>query len=53
MVATSDFLGGVTLVRPEDDGDFHVVLEDGGFHTIAEARMSSCTVGVKPALDMR
>ena len=52
MVATSDFLGGVTLVRPKDDGDFHVVLEDAGFYTIAEAHVL-WTVGVKPALDVR
>ena len=33
----------VTLVRPEDDGDFHLVLQDGAGRTmIAESPMGSC-----------
>jgi hypothetical protein len=34
----------VTLVRPEDDGDFHLVLEDAAGRTmIAESPSASCT----------
>jgi hypothetical protein len=33
----------ITLVRPEDDGDFHLVLQDGSGRTmIAESPMASC-----------
>src|SRR5713226_2202358 len=32
----------VTLVRPEDDGDFHLVLRDGALHMIVEAPSTSC-----------
>src|SRR3954454_20531840 len=33
----------VTLVRPEDDGDFHLVLQDGAGRTmIAESPLASC-----------
>jgi hypothetical protein len=32
----------VVLVRPEDDSDYHVVLQDGGNHMIAEAPSPSC-----------
>jgi hypothetical protein len=33
----------VTLVRPEDDGDFHLVLQDGAGRTmIAESPLTSC-----------
>ncbi len=33
----------VTLVRPEDDGDFHLVLQDGSGRTmIAESPLGSC-----------
>ena len=33
----------ITLVRPEDDGDFHLVLQDGAGRTmIAETPMASC-----------
>jgi hypothetical protein len=32
----------VTLVRPEDDGDFHLVLSDGALHMIAEAPSTGC-----------
>ena len=34
----------------EDDGDLHVVLDDGPWHMIAEAPSPSCTAGAKPAL---
>lgn len=33
----------VTLVRPEDDSDLHVVLRDGSAQMIAEAPSPSCT----------
>ena len=39
----------VTLVRPEDDGDFHIVLQGGSSHMI-QAPSPSCTAGAKPAL---
>jgi hypothetical protein len=32
----------VVLVRPEDDSDLHVVLQQGGNHMIAEAPSPSC-----------
>jgi hypothetical protein len=32
----------VVLVRPEDDSDLHLVLQQGGNHTIAEAPSPSC-----------
>jgi glycine/D-amino acid oxidase-like deaminating enzyme len=35
----------VILVRPEDDGDFHVVLSKGRRTMIAESPTSSCTAG--------
>jgi hypothetical protein len=36
----------VTLVRPEADDDFHLVLRDGsGHHMIAETPLPSCTTG--------
>jgi hypothetical protein len=35
----------VTLVRPEADGDFHVLLRSGNDQMIAEAPMATCTVG--------
>jgi hypothetical protein len=36
----------VTLIRPEEDGDLHLVLEDtGGRHMIAESPSDSCTAG--------
>ena len=38
----------VVLVRPEDDGDYHLVLSAGGAHMIAEAPMPGCTVGATP-----
>jgi len=39
----------VVLVRPEDDGDFHLVLRNGPLHMIAEAPASSCMAGAAPA----
>ena len=38
----------VTLVRAEDDGDFHLVLRDGSMHMIAEAPASGCIAGATP-----
>jgi hypothetical protein len=39
----------ITLVRPEDDGDFHLVLEDGAGRTmIAESPMASCDITATP-----
>jgi hypothetical protein len=35
----------VTLVRPEADGDFHVLLRSGNDQMLAEAPMPTCTVG--------
>jgi hypothetical protein len=32
-------IAAVTLVRPEDDGDFHLMLRHGPLHMIAEAPM--------------
>lgn len=39
----------VTLVRPEDDGDLHLVLRDGPLHMIAESPDASCISGATPA----
>jgi hypothetical protein len=36
-------VGAVTLVRPEDDQDLHLVLRRGASHMIAEAPSSTCT----------
>jgi len=38
----------VTLVRPEDDGDFHLVLRQGALHMIAESPLPSCDVRAAP-----
>jgi hypothetical protein len=38
----------VTLVRPEDDGDFHLVLRDGPLHMIAEVPLPACIAGATP-----
>jgi hypothetical protein len=38
----------VTLIRPEGDGDLHVVLRDGADQMIAEAPSTSCTARAKP-----
>ena len=35
-------LAPVVLVRPEDDSDLHLVLQQGGNHMIAEAPSPSC-----------
>ena len=35
----------VTLVRHEPDGDFHLILEDGADHMIAESPSSACNGG--------
>jgi hypothetical protein len=40
----------VTLVRPEDDGDFHLVLSDGQRTMIAETPSSSCDARATSAL---
>ena len=40
----------VTLVRPEDDGDLHLVLRSGPFHMIAEAPSFACTGRALPRL---
>src|SRR5262245_61570024 len=36
-------VAAVTLIRPEDDGDFHVILSDRGQTMIAETPMLACT----------
>ena len=42
-------VAAVTLVRPEDDGDYHLVLQDQAGRTIiAETPMLTCTVGAVP-----
>jgi hypothetical protein len=38
-------VAAVTLDRPEDDGDLHLVLRKGASHMIAEAPSPSCTTG--------
>ena len=38
----------VTPVRPEDDGDFHLVLRDGPLHMIAEVPSPACIAGAIP-----
>lgn len=38
----------VTLVRSEDDGDFHIVLSDGQRTMIAESPSTSCVRGATP-----
>jgi hypothetical protein len=38
----------VTLVRPEADGDLHLVLSDGTRTMIAESPSPSCTTGATP-----
>jgi hypothetical protein len=35
----------VTLLRPEEDDDFHLVLRDGPNHMIAEAPLPACAAG--------
>jgi hypothetical protein len=41
-------VAAVTLVRPEDDGDYHLVLRDKGRTMIAETPMLACTVRATP-----
>ena len=43
-------IAAVTLVRPEDDSDLHLVLQEGGSHMIAEAPAPYCDRHVKPRL---
>ena len=38
----------VTLVRPEDDSDLHLVLQEGGNHMIAESPSPSCDSKATP-----
>jgi hypothetical protein len=38
----------VVLVRPEDDSDLHVVLQQGGNHMISEAPAPYCTSRATP-----
>ena len=42
-------VAAVTLVRPEGDGDLHVVLRSGGRQMIAEAPSGSCTSRARSA----
>ena len=41
-------VGAVTLVRPEDDSDLHLVLVAGGRRMIVEAPGTACTAGATP-----
>jgi hypothetical protein len=41
-------VAAVVLVRPEDDSDFHVVLQQGGNHMISEAPAPYCTSRATP-----
>jgi hypothetical protein len=43
-------VAAVTLVRPEDDSDLHLVLRERGFHMIAEAPAPYCDRRAKPRL---
>jgi hypothetical protein len=43
-------LATVTLIRPEDDGDLHVIVQDGAAHMITEAPATPCTAGATPPL---
>ena len=43
------FIIAVTLVRPEEDGDVHLVLRDKGLHMIAEAPSVGCFTGATAA----
>jgi hypothetical protein len=40
----------VTEIRPEDDGDYHLILEAGGRSMIAETPEFGCTVRATPAM---
>jgi hypothetical protein len=41
-------VAAVVLVRPEDDSDLHVVLQQGGNHMISEAPSPSCDKHATP-----
>ncbi len=41
-------IAAVVLVRPEDDSDLHVVLQQGGNHMISEAPSPSCDKHATP-----
>jgi hypothetical protein len=41
-------VAAVVLVRPEDDGDYHLVLRDKGRTMIAETPALACTVRATP-----
>jgi hypothetical protein len=41
-------VASVILIRPEADGDFHVVLEQGQDHMITETPQPTCTAGATP-----
>jgi hypothetical protein len=43
-------VAAVTLIRPEDDGDYHLVLSDHGRTMIAETPMLTCTSRATPVL---
>ena len=43
-------IAAVTLVRPEDDSDLHLVLQEGGSHMIAEAPAPYCDRHAKSRL---
>jgi hypothetical protein len=43
-------IAAVVLVRPEDDSDLHLVLQQGGNHMIAEAPAPYCDRRAKPRL---
>lgn len=43
-------VASVTLVRHEDDSDLHLVLQEGGYHMIAEAPAPFCDRRAKPRL---
>jgi hypothetical protein len=46
-------VAAVTLIRPEDDGDYHLVLSDHGLTMIAETPMLTCTSRATPTLRAR
>jgi|SRR5215471_865596 len=41
-------VAAVTLIRPEDDSDLHVILRQGGNHMISEAPAPYCTRRATP-----
>jgi hypothetical protein len=41
-VAVATVIAAAVLIRPEDDSDLHVVLQQGGNHMISEAPSPSC-----------